>query len=83
MAEPRKFGEVLDALGVQACLADDDLIVNAVVLCKIVEANGDVGFVMVRDEASTWMDDFLLVKLANREVDQQGLSHRSGEDDVE
>ena len=75
-ATPRKIGAVLDSLGVQADLEDGDMIVSAVVLLRVVDSAGDAGFVMTRDEAATWMDEFLLVKLADREVGQAALSGR-------
>lgn len=75
----RKIGETLDSLGITADLEEGDMIVTAVVLLRVVDKDGDAGFVMTRDEAATWMDEFLLIKLANREVDHAATSDRGQE----
>ena len=80
MTEARKVGDTLDSLGVTAQLDEGDMVTNAVVLLKVVQEDGSVGLVVARDEAATWMDEFLLIKLANREADHAELSRIAGED---
>ncbi len=55
------IGPVLDGLGVTIDLADGDLVEDAVVLAKVVDADGGVTLSISSSEAQSWLDQLGLV----------------------
>ncbi len=58
------IGPVLDGLGVTIDLADGDLVEDAVVLAKVVDASGGVTLSISSSEAQSWLDQIGLVTAA-------------------
>ncbi len=58
------IGPVLDGLGVTIDLADGDLVEDAVVLAKVVDADGDVTLSISSSEGQSWLDQLGLVTAA-------------------
>jgi hypothetical protein len=49
------IGQLLDALGVTADIADDDMVTDALVVLKVVKADGAVSLNKVTSEALDWV----------------------------
>lgn len=60
MAE-RKVGDILDGLGVVVDLDDGDLVASAVVLLKVVTADGGVTLAIASDEGCSWLEQLGIV----------------------
>ena len=55
MSDPKPIGQLLDALGVTSAIAPDDLPVSALVLLKVVNANGDVRLAAAWSDGMDWI----------------------------
>lgn len=66
MTEPsqEKIGDLLDSLGVVAETNPGDLVVSAVVLMKVVSAEGVVAVTIASSEGLSWLDQYGLVAAA-------------------
>lgn len=60
------IGPILDGLGVTIDLADGDLVSDAVVVAKVVDADGNVSVALSSSESASWLDQFGLVAAAYR-----------------
>lgn len=63
MAET-KLGEILDGLGVALELEDGDLVADAIVVLKIVTAEGRVQVGVANSETASWLDQLGLLTAA-------------------
>jgi hypothetical protein len=74
------IGPILDGLGTTIDLDDGDLVASAMVIVKVVEANGDVSLAFCLSEGLSWVDQNGLMASA-----QQVMSHaevgRRGDDE--
>ena len=55
MSDPQPIGQLLDSLGVTSTIAPDDLPVAALVLLKVVNANGDVRLAAAWSDGMDWI----------------------------
>lgn len=57
-------GPILDGLGVTVTLAEGDLISSAVVICKVINSEGEVSLCISDSEGLSWVDQIGLVHAA-------------------
>jgi hypothetical protein len=62
----QKVGELLDSLGVTIDLADGDMVSDAIVIAKTITAEGEVGLVITKSEATSWIDELGLMAAAQQ-----------------
>ncbi len=74
------IGPVLDGLGVTIDLADGDLVSDAVVIAKVVSADGDVTVALSSSESMSWLDQFGLISAANAVVSRERFETRDTDD---
>ena len=55
MSDPQPIGQLIDTLGVKANIAPDDLPAAALVLLKIVDADGSVRLSLAYSEGMDWI----------------------------
>ena len=55
MSDPQPIGQLLDTLGVVSTIAPDDLPVAALVLLKVVDANGCVRLNLAYSDGMDWI----------------------------
>ena len=55
MSDPQPIGQLLDSLGVTSTIAPDDLPVSALVLLKVVNANGGVRLSAAWSDGMDWI----------------------------
>ena len=55
MSDPQPIGQLLDTLGVTSTIAPDDLPVAALVLLKVVNADGDVRLSAAWSDGMDWI----------------------------
>ncbi|MFJ4637598.1 hypothetical protein ACIP69_18490 [Streptomyces hygroscopicus] len=79
MAE-QKIGQLLDTLGVTADLDDEDMPVDAVVLLKVVRADGAVSLVKGDSESLDWISSLGMLTAA-MEIDRGGFTKLTEEPD--
>ena len=53
--DPKPIGQLLDALGVTSTIAPDDLPAAALVLLKVVDADGDVRLAAAWSDGMDWI----------------------------
>jgi hypothetical protein len=71
----RPIGQLLDALGVRADIADEDLPTAAVVLLKLVGEDGTPLIAIADSEGLSWLDQHGIVSAA-WEIVRQGFQTR-------
>jgi hypothetical protein len=71
MSELKPIGQVLDSLGVGQDLDDGDLIVSALVLTKIMQADGSITLGIAADESCSWLEQRGLIAAASDIVSQR------------
>ncbi len=54
-------GPILDGLGVTIDLADGDLVSDALIIAKIVDADGNVTVSLSSNETMSWLDQLALL----------------------
>lgn len=69
MAE-KKVGDILDGLGVVVDMDDGDLVASAVVLLKVVTADGGVTLAIASDEGCSWLEQLGIVAAAGSIVNK-------------
>ncbi|MGM9380330.1 hypothetical protein [Streptomyces antibioticus] len=69
--DKRPIGDVLDAIGITATLDDGELVAGAIVLLKVIDAEGDVRLSMAYSDGLSWIERAGMVHVA--EV-MEGLS---------
>lgn len=60
------LGSIIDALGVTADVSDSDLIAGAVVILKIVPAEGDAGLTIAVDDNCGWLEQLGIIEAARQ-----------------
>ncbi|GIF08674.1 hypothetical protein [Actinoplanes siamensis] len=68
-------GPILDGLGITLDLEDRDLVVSALVLAKVVKADGQVVLVIEDSEGMSWLDQLGLVSAADAVIRTGGYQH--------
>ncbi len=73
-------GPIIDGLGVTIDLSDGDLVSDAVVIAKVVTADGGVTVALSSSESMSWLDQFGLIAAANRVVVSTHFETRDDDD---
>ena len=60
----RSFGEVIDGLGIVSNLEDDELVEAALVLIKVIDADGDVRMTAAWSDGLSWIERRGMVEVA-------------------
>ncbi|MBW3663559.1 MAG: hypothetical protein KY469_10705 [Actinobacteria bacterium] len=63
----RHIGELIDSLGVETELDNDDLVAAAVVLLKVIEPDGQVRLSIAWSEGMSWLERVGMVAVAYHE----------------
>lgn len=58
------IGHVLDGLGIRASLADGELVESAMVLLKIVQADGDTRLTLASSDGLGWIERCGMLRVA-------------------
>lgn len=74
------IGQLLDSLGVTADLDEGDLPVDALVLIKVVKADGGVSFVKGASESLDWITSLGMLTAAI-EIENSGYAKASEDDE--
>lgn len=69
-------GPILDGLGITIDLADGDLIASAVVLAKVIGADGQVSIYIGDSEGLSWIEQMGLLAAAQNVIQQTSYEHR-------
>lgn len=62
--DTRPIGDVLDSLGITATLEDDELVAGAIVLLKIIQADGQTRLSMANSDGLGWIERAGMLRLA-------------------
>ncbi|WP_143203964.1 hypothetical protein [Streptomyces kebangsaanensis] len=73
-------GQLLDSLGVRAHLEDGDLVADALVLLKVIKADGGVGLFKARSESLDWITALGMLTAA-QEIENSGYADDVDEDE--
>jgi hypothetical protein len=76
----QKIGQLLDALGVTADLEEGDMPVDAIVVLKVVKADGTVALAKGESEALDWVTGLGMLTAA-RLIENSGFTDDSQDDD--
>jgi hypothetical protein len=76
----QKVGQLIDSLGTTAELADGDLATDAVVLLKVVKAEGGVALIKAQSESLDWISSLGMLTAA-LEIENSGYSSVSDDED--
>jgi hypothetical protein len=68
----KPLGDALDRMGIVLDLDEGDLLESAVVIAKVITADGQVAVTLSRLPSQDWLDQFALVKAASRIIDDTG-----------
>ncbi|AXH89422.1 hypothetical protein [Micromonospora aurantiaca] len=58
-------GPILDGLGITLDLGDGDLVASAMIVAKVVRADGQVTLLIEDSEGMTWLDQYGLIAAAS------------------
>jgi hypothetical protein len=72
------IGPILDGLGTTLHLDEGDLVASALVIAKVIDADGDVSLALASSEGLSWIDQNGLLTSAQLIVGQTEI-RRSGE----
>ncbi len=64
MSEKRKLGELIDTLGVELEMDDEDLVSSAVVLLKVITEDGSIQLGIASSEGLDWIAQLGLIEAA-------------------
>ncbi|MFJ2279228.1 hypothetical protein ACIOEZ_34330 [Streptomyces sp. NPDC087866] len=76
----QKIGQILDGLGTTIDLDEGDLIASALVIAKVVDADGEVSLSLSTSDGLSWIDQNGLVTSARQILDQRHIGMK-GEDE--
>jgi hypothetical protein len=62
--EQRPIGDVLDGLGITGAISDGELVAGAVVLLKVLQADGRIRLSMVHSEGLGWIERAGMLRVA-------------------
>ena len=68
-------GPIVDGLGIVFDLNDGDLIASAIVIAKVVTAEGQATLLIADSEGMSWIDQLGLVAAANAIIRAPGFEH--------
>lgn len=73
--EGRPIGELLDQRGIRASVDDDDLVTDALVVMKVIDADGHVRLSLAWSEGMSWIERLgMLHAAAASETPSYGLA---------
>lgn len=72
----QQAGPILDGLGITLDLNDGDLIASALVIAKVVDADGEVGLHIADSEGMSWLDQYGLLAAASDLVRTQQFERK-------
>lgn len=82
--ERRPIGDVIDALGVKATLNEGELAASAVVLLRVIEADGDERLSIAFSEGQSWIERLGVLRAAEN-IEATGIAmvanHHHSDDD--
>ncbi|MFG3048126.1 hypothetical protein ACGFZR_24740 [Streptomyces sp. NPDC048241] len=61
---PRPIGDLLNALGIAATVKEGELVGGAVVLLKVIDADGDVRLSLAHSDGLSWIERAGMVRIA-------------------
>ncbi|MFJ8109977.1 hypothetical protein [Streptomyces sp. NPDC096132] len=64
--EARPVGDVLDAIGIRATVADGELVAGAMVLLKVIDNEGDTRLSMAYSDGLGWIERAGMLRIAER-----------------
>lgn len=76
----QKIGDILDGLGVTLDMDEGDLIASALVIAKVIDAEGDVSLAMMTSDGLSWIEQNGLLASAQQVVSQREVD-RKGDDE--
>ncbi|PVC80615.1 hypothetical protein DBP19_36365 [Streptomyces sp. CS090A] len=76
----QKIGDILDRLGVTLDMDDGDLIASALVIAKVIDADGDAQLAMMTSDGLSWIEQNGLLASAQQVVSQRHVD-RKGDDE--
>lgn len=65
MADPAPIGDLVDGLGVRASIDPEELPAAAIVLLKVVDADGDVRLQLAYSDGLSWLERVGMIAYAN------------------
>jgi hypothetical protein len=78
---PQQIGQLLDTLGVEQDLEDGDLISDAIVISKVVDANGHLSLGIAVSESCSWIDQLGMLTAASDIIRNGGYRQCDHDDD--
>lgn len=82
MSDPVAIGDILDGLGVDAVIEEGELVEGAVVLLKVLHANGTVQLTVSTSDGLSWLEVLGMCDYAHAlQVDTCGYSNLADDDD--
>ncbi|MBU5946795.1 hypothetical protein ACWEV9_19285 [Streptomyces albogriseolus] len=76
----QKIGQLIDNLGVEADLDDGDMVTDALVLTKVIKADGTVTLATARSEALDWITRLGMLTAAQA-IENSGYTDSPTDDD--
>jgi hypothetical protein len=73
----QKLGDILDGLGVTLDLGEEDIVTSAVVLCKVVKADGTVTLGYAQSDGMCWIEGVGMLT-AGSDIARQGYDEDDG-----
>jgi hypothetical protein len=74
----QKIGQLLDTLGVSTNLSDGDMVTDALVILKVVKADGTVSLIKTTSEAVDWITAVGMLTAA-AEIENSGYQYADEE----
>lgn len=69
----QKIGDILDGLGVKLDLDEQDIVPSALVLCKVVKADGTVELGVAQSDGMCWIEGVGMIT-AGSDIVRQGYA---------
>lgn len=73
--EPRPIGDVLDSLGIEATVSEGELVAGAIVLLKVIDADGDTRLSVSHSDGLGWIERCGMLRVAEQ-IESDPTSHR-------
>jgi hypothetical protein len=74
----QNIGPILDGLGTTIVLESGDLVASALVIAKVVDANGEVSLALAVSGGLSWIDQNGLIASAQQIVNQADIGRSDG-----
>ncbi|GFH34303.1 hypothetical protein [Streptomyces pacificus] len=65
-AEARPIGDLIDGLGIEAHVGDDELVAGAIVLLKVVEVDGSTRLSVSHSDGLGWIERSGMLRIAEQ-----------------